>query len=109
MSPEQLRLKIEAEIGGDWTRSNAHGLDLKRCLLREPVLRPYHDSFYDPLKPEAPGNRPVAHLWLVLEDDPVGKDGYEIVYDDHDDLFGLAVGGMFIGYHGNFVDTLDAM
>ena len=36
---------IEREVGGNWSLSNAHGVDLKRCLIVPPVKRVYEDSF----------------------------------------------------------------
>jgi hypothetical protein len=109
MSAEAIRKKIEGEVGGHWSRSNLHGVDLKRCLLREPVLAAYKNSFHDPGKPEGDRNKPVIQLWLVLEEDPVAKEGYAIVYDEAADRFGLATGGTFIGFYGNFIDTFEGM
>lgn len=33
MNSRQIRGKIEKEIAGNWTISNAHGVDLKKCLV----------------------------------------------------------------------------
>jgi hypothetical protein len=41
--------------------------------------------------------------------DPVGKGGYEIVHDEVKDMFGLAHGGTFIAYYGNFIETFIGM
>jgi hypothetical protein len=102
----EVRKRIEDEIGKDWTRSN---VDLRRCLLREPVLTTYTNSFFDPAKPKDRRNRKQIKLWLVLEEDPLEKNGYKIVYDDREDLFGLACDGVFIGFGGNFINTLEGM
>ena len=109
ISSKEIRRKIEAEIGDDWSRSNLHKVELKRCLLETPVLAVYENSFYVAEEPEGEVNQPTIELWLVLEEDPVGKKGYEIVYGEEADSFGLAAGRTFIGYYGSFIATFDAM
>ena len=84
-----IRKKIDNEIGDNWASLN-RVVDLRTCLLREPVLAIYANPFFDPNKPEHDDNQSKLRLWLVLEEDPPG--GYEIVYDEAADLFGLAVG-----------------
>jgi len=46
---------------------------------------------------------------LVLEENPIEKNGYQIVYETEKDLFGLACEGSFIGFYGNFINTLEGM
>jgi hypothetical protein len=104
-----IRKKIGDEIAGGWSRSNLHGIDLRRSLLREPVLTTYKNSWFDPVKPQDGQNTPLVHLWLVLEENPITKKGYQIVYDQAADLFGLASGGIFISFYGNFIETFEAM
>jgi hypothetical protein len=60
MQTEDVRKLIEAEIGSDWARTNAYGIDLRRCLV-DPKKQVYDDSFQ-------PGD--TLELWLVLEEDP---------------------------------------
>jgi len=109
MLAAEVRKRIEHEIGEDWTRSNLRGVDLRRCLLWEPVLTKYTNSFFDPAKPKDKRNRKTIKLWLVLEENPIEKNGYQIVYDDGEDRFGLAYGGSFIGFYGNFINSLEGM
>jgi len=50
----------------------------------------------------------------VLEEDPVARNGYKIVYDESRDEFGLAMRDsrgkdIFVGFYGDFLTTLDAM
>ena len=56
--------------------------------------------------------------WLVLDEQPKDlKDGYQVVYDEREDLFGLATKtarrseevGLLVGLYGSFVDALDNM
>lgn len=52
-------------------------------------------------------------MWLVLEETPGSKDGYLIVYDERRHSFGLADWDgdtpVFLGFHGRFLDALEAM
>ena len=109
MDAEAVRELIEREVAGDWSLTNLHGCDLRRCLVR-PELREYDDCG---------GGRPlvepypVIRLWLVLEETPEDHDGYKIVFGEEAGMFGLAVPGsprdVFIGYYGSFLDTYRGM
>ena len=96
---------VERELGGDWSPSNAHGVDLKRCLVAPPVKRLYEDGIKEGKSME---------LWLVLEEIPEHNSGYKIVFDEDTRMFGLAISGahgndVFIGLHGTFRETLEGM
>jgi hypothetical protein len=105
MTAEDLKDQIELEIAGDWARTNAHGRNLKQCLV-EPVRLPFEDP-HDRLA--------TINLWLVLEEVPDTRDGYKIVYDDDRGMFGLACpsisgGNVFLGPYGDtFMEAFDAM
>lgn len=56
--------------------------------------------------------------WLVLDEQPRDlKYGYQIVYDEREDSFGLATKtaaqstevGLLVGLYGSFVDALNSM
>lgn len=106
LTAEQLRARIVTEIGDNWSHKNGHNCDLKHCLLAVPALQQF-ETAGDPTK--------TVDLWLVLEEDPLNRDGYKVVYDESTNMFGLAC--MFIsgrnGHLGNYGDTfleaLDAM
>jgi hypothetical protein len=51
MSPAEVKRKVFNEIGEDWSRSNAHGVDLKQCLLPKPMRKPFRNSWFDPNHP----------------------------------------------------------
>lgn len=94
---------INAEIGENWNLSNAHGVDLHIC-----ILPPEKKAFTDFTSGK------VCELWLVLEEDPKGREGYKIVFDDTKGLFGLAttqIDGpdLFLGLYGSFLETLESM
>ena len=68
--------------------------------LVPPVKCEYTDSFND---------GKMIKLWLVLEEKITEGDGYKIVYNEDINEFGLAVSGVFIGYYGSFIDTVENM
>lgn len=56
--------------------------------------------------------------WLVLDEQPGDlENGYQVVYDEQEDMFGLATKttpeskhtGFLVGLYGSFVDALDNM
>ena len=105
MTAEGVRELIEREVAGDWSLTNLHGCELRRCLVL-PVLQEYDDCrVVEPY--------PVIRLWLVLEEVPDDRSGYKIVYGEEAGMFGLAVRGtgrdVFIGYYGSFLDTYRGM
>jgi len=105
MTAAELRARIEREIGANWTRTNAHGCDLRRCLIT-PVKRSF-EAEYDASA--------TVDLWIVLEEHPESCDGYKIVYDEKTERFGLACPGIHgrevhLGAYGDtFMQAFDAM
>jgi hypothetical protein len=83
---------------------------LKKCLVTPPIRKTYADSFR---------KEQTLDLWLVLEEKLGTKSGYQIIFDDQKQMFGLAIWGresekeafhdIFIGYYGTFLETLDGM
>ena len=105
MEPSEVSQIVMEEIAGNWSVSNAHGVDLKRCLV-VPTRRDYADPIVE-------GS---SHsLWLVLEEVPEDQSGYKIVFDEATHKFGLATGDVkqnrdvFLGFYGTFLETLEAM
>ena len=101
MNAEDVTRIIEEEIAGEWDLSNLHGVDLKRCLV-PPMLRAFDGA--------SSGDH-----WLVLEEDPIGRRSYKIVFHEERMTFGLAISGVdgaadfVVGYYGTFLETLAAM
>lgn len=106
MMPAEVRAIVESEIDGDWSRSNSHRVDLRKCVVR-PRKVACRNTF-----PKLNGGKPLD-LWIVLEERPGTKDGYLIVFDEQRKVFGLADWGgetpAFIGYYGSFLNTLQGM
>jgi hypothetical protein len=104
MTPSEITQLIAQEIGSDWGHTNAHGVNLRACLVA-PQQRTYFDPMDDARK---------FDLWRVLEEHPDTHAGYEIVFDERDRSFGLATTDqhgrdVFLGSYGTFMETLDAM
>jgi hypothetical protein len=101
MKSEEITKLIEEEIKGNWPQPNPHDVDLKKSLVVPPVKQVFKDSFND--------NKEID-MWLVLEEDPDEKNGYKIVFDEKEKQFGLATSnGVFIGFYGTFLATLNGM
>jgi hypothetical protein len=60
LTPGELKSRIESEIAGELLSTNAHGCDLKKCLVT-PIKRQYEDAG----NPSDPSS--LIQLWLVLE------------------------------------------
>jgi hypothetical protein len=106
MTSAEVRAIVKAEIGADWSQPNDHGVDLRKCLV-QPRKVTCRNTF-----PKLHGGRPLQ-LWIVLEETPGKRDGYLIVFDETQRVFGLADWDgdtpVFLGFHGSFQDTLQGM
>jgi hypothetical protein len=80
MTAAELQRRIHDEIGSNWDRTNAHGCDLRACLV-DPVKLPYEDIT---------DSATTVYLWLVLRESPADHSGYMIVFDEIGNRFGLA-------------------
>ncbi len=104
MNSEEVAQLVQKDIGGDYDRSNPHGVDLRKCLVTPQKMRFFIDM----------DSEQQEEHWLVLEEIP-GGGGYQIVYDEDSGLFGLATFDIntrrsyFLGLHGTFLETLAAM
>jgi hypothetical protein len=78
MKPKEISKMIEKEIGGDWSITNWHSCDLKKCLVR-PKKRKVH--FGDGLR----------EVWIVLEEDPQELDKIKVYFDEVTGKFGLVM------------------
>ena len=105
MTAIELRARIEQEIDGDWSHTNAHGCDLRQCLVT-----PFKRSFEDAVDAAT-----TVDLWVVLEEHPESCDGCKVVYDEKTECFGLASPGIrghdfYLGAYGDtFLEAFDAM
>lgn len=106
MTPTEVQAIVAAEIGGDWSQSNIHGVDLRSCLV-QPRQTACRNTF-----PRLDGGRPLQ-LWIVLEERPRTRQGYLIVFDERHGRFGLADWKddtpVLLGFHGSFLNTLRGM
>jgi|SRR5690554_8182260 len=103
MTGKEIKEIIAKELNNNFDISNAHGVDLKTCLI-EPKYDDYIDSFNTDM---------IKKLWTVLEETP-DRHGYKIIFDPENATFGLGILTdkdelMFIGYYGTFLETLEGM
>ena len=96
MTKKEISQLIEKEINGDWSITNWHNCDLKKCLVR-PKKRKLT------LYPEK-----IKEVWIVLEENPETLEGYKVFFDETTKKFGLAGDSEPFGYVCNFHDTFIA-
>jgi hypothetical protein len=103
MTASEMSSLVQAQIGDEWGRSNPHGVNLRRCLVA-PKLMTFRTARDDESRP----------AWLVLLEHPDKINGYAVVYDEGDKMFGLAQFAegyepCLFGLYGDFFTTLEAM
>ncbi|GAB2682184.1 hypothetical protein GCM10027036_40650 [Flavihumibacter cheonanensis] len=105
-----LKRYIRQDLQSVETLNNLHGIDLENIQqhLIDPTLKEYYNDFQ---------NKVEKH-WVVLDEEPQDpKDGYQIIYSEEHNEFGLAVKtsntkpnmGTIVGWYGSFISTLDGM
>lgn len=92
MTLKEISKLIEKEINGDWSISNMHICDLKKCLIR-------------PKRRKVQFFSEAREVWIVLEENPETLDGYKVFFDEQNNKFGLADGSEPYGYVCNTHDT----
>jgi hypothetical protein len=102
---------IREQIGGSESLPNSHGIDIRQCLTTPTLIKVIHSKVKNGQIEES-----IETVWLVLEEDPVAKDGYKIVFNEERGSFGLASVGfandsylILCGYYGDFPTTLASM
>jgi hypothetical protein len=103
MTSDDVHNLLLTEIGDQWDRSNLHGVDLRRCLMRPEVI----------VAVDAVDESDVE-VWLVLLNHPDTRLGYGVAYDEKSGKFGLlqfveGYAPCLLGLYGGFLDALDAM
>lgn len=101
MDAGQIKKQIEDEINGNWQITNLHGVDLKQSLVEPRKVICNWDSGEE------------VEMWLVLEERPIEKNGYKIVYDEEAGSYCLALieadEYRVWCYYGSFLETLKDM
>jgi hypothetical protein len=104
MTPKEIAKLIEKEINGDWSISNLHACDLKKCLIRPKKRKIFY--FGDGIK----------EVWIVLEENPETLEGFMVCFDHETKKFGLAEhseSSFYYGYicnsHDTFLAAYDSM
>ena len=104
MNAQQVKQIVEAEIRGEWTRTNLHHVNLRVSLLETPEM----------VTAIAAGSEQEVQVWLVLVECPGDTNTYGVAYSEQDSAFGLiqfAEGyePCLLGIYGGFWETFDAM
>lgn len=102
---DEIKDLINNEIKSNYSITNLHGVDLKKCLV-EPFLKVFEKSFRE---------GEFDDLFVVLKEYPQGTEGYLIVYNPREKLFGLGLQGqtkkcpLLLGYYDTFLEALQGM
>jgi hypothetical protein len=100
MTPKEITQMIESEINGDWSISNWHGCDLKKCLVR-------------PKKRKIRFGDEIKEVWIVLEENPEMFSESKVFYDDETKEFGPAFDAEPFGFacnsHDSFIEAFKSM
>ncbi len=64
MKPKEISKMIEKEINGDWSITNRHNCDLKKCLIR-------------PKRRKIRFGVELQEIWIVLEENLEMIDGFK--------------------------------
>jgi hypothetical protein len=109
MTSQEIFEIVMNEINAGWSLANAQGLNINKCLLSQPVKMQFMEYSAKMDNPRC------VELWLVLQENPDGKTGCMIVFNEQRNRFGLAISdapdkpAIILGYYGSFLDTLLGM
>jgi hypothetical protein len=102
---------IKDQVGSSESLPTSHGIDLRRCLTKPTLIKITHRRV---LRGKIRDS--TETVWLVLEERPAEKDGYKIIFNVEQGIFGLASPGfpedpfpVLCGYYGDFPTTLASM
>ena len=111
MTTSDVHSLVLAEIGDDWSRTNAHGVDLRSCLVEPRRIQIIWHSIR-----KGQVTQQTQDVWLILEERPATKDGYIIVFEESRKMFGLASPGFpsdphrcLDGYYRDFWTAFEGM
>jgi hypothetical protein len=102
---DEIKDLISNEIKGNFSITNFHGVDLKKCLI-EPFRQTFEKSY-------KVGE--LDDLFVVLKEFPQTNKGYLIAYNPREKLFGLGLQGaegnypLVLGYYDTFLEALQGM
>src|SRR5688572_19923391 len=101
---DEIKKIILDEIKASFEISTWHGVDVEKCLV-EPYLDIFEKSFKE---------GETVDLYVVLEEHSNRHEGYLIVYNSEEKLFGLVLvskckHGLLLGYYDTFLETLKGM
>ena len=101
MIADEIRRKVESIIGANWDETNAHGTDLRRCLVTPKLVK-----CDNKLERQSSADPEFRYLWVVVKESAESDFGYAIVCDSAAKNFGLAAsdqnGYLFLGWYLDF-------
>jgi hypothetical protein len=105
MDSPEIETRVKTEIGHQWSRTNAHGVDPRAGLVTPEIIR--CRSMYGSQEAD-------IDVWLVLTELAGSRDGYMVVCDQSATQFGLATTTTeghvaFLGWYGGFWDAFENM
>ncbi|MFM9951531.1 MAG: hypothetical protein ACKV1O_26585 [Saprospiraceae bacterium] len=109
MTKQDLQQIIKIAIASN-SMDNWYGISKEN--IEDHLIEPALVNFIDASSGQ------IKEYWLVLDEDPSDKThGYQIVYDQKENMFGLATKtnietkniGVVIGLYGSFIETLNGM
>jgi hypothetical protein len=112
MDAESARDRVKSELVGIMRMTNAHGIELVTDEVA-PFRREYRCELPERIRANANGDEleSVMTFWCVVSSN---GDGFDVIYDEVDDRFGLAVVhrnglGVVIGWDRSLLDAFRRM
>lgn len=87
MTADDVKQLIESQIAGRWNETNLHGIELRTSLIQR--IKLIHRRVIGGRSADE-----VIEAWLVLEEDKENQEGYKIIYNESNGMFGLASKGI---------------
>ncbi len=86
LTSEKVKLIFIDAIGGKWVQANWQGMGLKDLFIEPKKVKVQNRIMYR-------GKAEYTHFdaWLVMQEHPLNKNGYKIIYEPYTGEFGLVV------------------
>jgi hypothetical protein len=111
VTASEVTALVSDQIGDRWSETNLHGVNLRDSLVPPKRMRFIHRQVQSGKVVDS-----ALDAWLVLEERPTTRDGYKIIYDEQQKMFGLASPGWDTdphpsvdGFYGDFWSAFKGM
>ena len=85
MNGDDVVKLVRDQTAGRDSWPNSHGVELGRCLVKPTLIRVIHRTVGNGELKDS-----IETVWVVLEENRCGNDGYRIVFSEERAMFGLA-------------------